>query len=298
MQTKQELQVSIEKLKKTVGDEKTPPAIKKTLQMAIDKAEKQLGELIEAEKLAKSPKVTPKQSDKIDDVKQDSKDMVADLKAKLSSVKAKTKAKSVRLTNEDRKRVSKSIRKKQGLSTKNEDVERDAGRPALPKGVRVSKKTGNKYYEYRENRIDRRPQKYAKLEDGGGVDRYVLSFNYNPSIFSNENAEKIVSKYTKDWSHDNDWDEVSFYVQGLTNEKANELKKELEQEDVYNVEIEKGRYTFADGGEIKVGDFVTIDGRKTKILDAYTDKSFGTKTIYLVNVPIYQGVKNSPMTKS
>jgi len=54
----------------------------------------------------------------------------------------------------------------------------------------------------------------------------------------------------------------------------------------------------ADGGEIKVGDFVTINGRKTKILDTYTDKSFGTKTIYLVNVPIYEGVKNSPMTKS
>jgi hypothetical protein len=166
MQTKQELEVSIGKLKERVKDDKTPPAIKKTLQMAIDKAEKQLGELIEAEKLAKSPKVTPKQADKIDDVKQDSKDMVADLKAKLSKVKAKTKAKSVRLTNEDRKRVSKSIRKKQGLSTKNDDVERDAGRPALPKGMRISK-NGNKYYEYRENRIDRRPQKYAKLEEGG-----------------------------------------------------------------------------------------------------------------------------------
>jgi len=57
------------------------------------------------------------------------------------------------------------------------------------------------------------------------------------------------------------------------------------------------REKLADGGMIKVGDFVTINGRKTKILDTYTDKSFGTKTIYLVNVPLYEGVKNSPMTK-
>jgi hypothetical protein len=53
----------------------------------------------------------------------------------------------------------------------------------------------------------------------------------------------------------------------------------------------------SDGGKIKVGDFVNINGRKTKILDTYTDKSFGTKTIYLVNVPMYEGVKKSPMTK-
>jgi hypothetical protein len=54
----------------------------------------------------------------------------------------------------------------QGLSTSKSDIEKDAQRPALPAGKRISK-DGNTYYEYRENRIDRRPKKYARLEDGG-----------------------------------------------------------------------------------------------------------------------------------
>lgn len=62
-------------------------------------------------------------------------------------------------------------RKAQGLSTSGDDIKRDAGRPALRAGKRRSKETGNVYYEYRENRIDRRPQRFPKLEDGGNVGR-------------------------------------------------------------------------------------------------------------------------------
>jgi hypothetical protein len=91
---------------------------------------------------------------------------------------------------------------------------------------------------------------YAK---GGMMDKakYNLSFNYNPSVLKNSEAEKIVSKYTKDWKHDNDFDEVSFYVMGLTMDKVKELESELMMEDAYNIEITKSRY--ADGGEIRGG---------------------------------------------
>ncbi len=89
---------------------------------------------------------------------------------------------------------------------------------------------------------------YAK---GGGVDRYNLSFNYNPSVFKTEDAKAIVKKYTSDWSHDNDLDEVSFYVQGLSKEKVEELSRELKMEDVYNIEYELSRYKYAKGGGVK-----------------------------------------------
>jgi hypothetical protein len=49
---------------------------------------------------------------------------------------------------------------------------------------------------------------------------------------------------------------------------------------------------------MRVGEFITYKGRKTKVLDVYTDKSFGDREIYLVNVPQYEGIKSSPMTKA
>jgi antirestriction protein len=80
--------------------------------------------------------------------------------------------------------------------------------------------------------------------EGGGVgrERFNLSFNYNPSNVSNEDAEKIVNQYTNDWKHNNDFDNVSFYVFNLTKEKADELKALLKMEDVFNIEIQKSNY--------------------------------------------------------
>jgi len=59
------------------------------------------------------------------------------------------------------------------------DIKKDAGRPAIDtKGKRVTDgkhypyKKGNVYYEYRDNRYDKRPAKYPKLEDGGHVQGY------------------------------------------------------------------------------------------------------------------------------
>lgn len=134
---------------------------------------------------------------------------------------------------------------------------------------------GKVYYEYRANRRDIDHKiKMAKGDviKGGGVERerYNLSFNYNPSNLSNEDAEKIVEEFTKDWKHDNDWDNVSFYVFNLTKQKADELKATLEMEDVFNVEIEKSRFDnggrvegrfkkhFNRGGKIEIGDNVNV----------------------------------------
>ena len=86
--------------------------------------------------------------------------------------------------------------------------------------------------------------KFAK----GGVPSHKvnLSFQYNPGNLSNEEAERIVSKYTKDWKHDNDFDEVSFYVFGLTRAEAVDLRRELKMEDTYNIEMDNSQY--AKGG--------------------------------------------------
>jgi antirestriction protein len=105
-------------------------------------------------------------------------------------------------------------------------------------------------------------EKFAK---GGEVGKkFILSFQYNPSNLSNQNAEKIVEKYTKDWSRNNDFDEVSFYVMGLTKSKADELKRELEMEDAYGIEIENSRY--AKGG--KIG----FEGLAKKVAKRYVGK--------------------------
>ena len=51
------------------------------------------------------------------------------------------------------------------------DLKKDADRPALPTGKRISK-NGNTYYEYRANRIDVKqpPKRYPKLEGGGKIE--------------------------------------------------------------------------------------------------------------------------------
>jgi len=90
--------------------------------------------------------------------------------------------------------------------------------------------------------------KIRRMAKGGGFmnEKYNISFNYNPSNLKNEDAEKIVSKYTKNWRRNNDFDEVSFFVMGLNKEQSLELSSELKMEDVYNLEIDKSKY--ANGG--------------------------------------------------
>jgi hypothetical protein len=124
----------------------------------------------------------------------------------------------------------------------------------------ISKDEDNDYDgEFHDNREDAEKElKELKNKDmnyakGGKLDKYNVSFNYNPSNLSNEDAERIVSSYTKDWRHNNDFDEVSFYVMRLNKSDADMLVKELKMEDVYNIEVDKSNYAsggyMADGGD-------------------------------------------------
>jgi hypothetical protein len=94
-------------------------------------------------------------------------------------------------------RIAKKRRTNQGLSTSKSDIERDAIRPAKPAGRRTSA-NGNRYYEYRDNRVDTRqpPKKYRKLADGGdlGSDyRKKLENNiYKTALNKEVNGFKLV----------------------------------------------------------------------------------------------------------
>jgi hypothetical protein len=115
----------------------------------------------------------------------------------------------------------------------------------------------------------------SKMADGGELtEKYNVSFNYNPSNLKNEDAEKIVSYYTKDWRRNNDFDEVSFYVMRLNKSDADMLVKELKMEDAYNIEVDKSNY--ADGGETEEGvdlfeDYENIPSNVQEVLDKYSD---------------------------
>jgi hypothetical protein len=101
--------------------------------------------------------------------------------AKAAPAKAKSTGRStskLSLTNRKRFAEAKKKRTQQALSTIKDNIEKDAKRPALPKGYRISK-NGNKYWEGRDNRIDRKPAKYARLEEGGEMEKGGEILNYD-----------------------------------------------------------------------------------------------------------------------
>lgn len=157
---------------------KTSEAIRKTLLKSIAKAESQVKELEKAENLEKKEELTPKQEQKVEAVKEESKELVQSLKSKIKTAKssgAKTKKStppSSKLMQKARELARKYRTAQKGVPTGDFDIERDAGRPALPKGRRIAKKSGKVYYENRENRIDRKqpPKNYPKLREGGEID--------------------------------------------------------------------------------------------------------------------------------
>ncbi len=66
--------------------------------------------------------------------------------------------------------TAKKHRKEQHLTTKMDAILSDSDKRALPSGKRVSKESGETYYEYRENRSDRKPSRYPRLAEGGEVE--------------------------------------------------------------------------------------------------------------------------------
>ena len=99
-------------------------------------------------------------------------------KSKPEAIKGATKPKETSAAKQFKE--ARERRKSQtGVPKKESDIKKDADRPAIDrKGKRVTDgthypyKKGNVYYEYRDNRYDKRPAKYPKLEDGGHVQGY------------------------------------------------------------------------------------------------------------------------------
>lgn len=188
MSTKQELQSQIDKLKAVIT--KSEGKTKQIFESTLIKAEAKLKELEKAEKLDKSGKdLTDAQDKKIDDVKKDSKSLVNSLKDKVAKAKAKI-SKVTPKSATTKKGGAKSVAKakelakerrsgQKGVSTKDSDIEKDAGRTAINKTKRKSQggranqygtkeeNKGGTYYEKRENRFDKQNKRYPKLEDGG-----------------------------------------------------------------------------------------------------------------------------------
>jgi len=100
---------------------------------------------------------------------------------------------------------AKKNRANQGISTSKSDIEKDAVRPAKPKGYRITDGTnypyikGNKYWEGRDNRLDRKqpPKKYPKLEHGGMMAKGGKVENFEIVVVSKE-LDKDGSRVTKD----------------------------------------------------------------------------------------------------
>ena len=107
------------------------------------------------------------------------KTIVTKLKSQLEKKEAELHSKGKKGVTSSKSKAfatAQSTRRKQGgVSSSKSDIEKDAERPTKPIGLRVTDGKhypyvkGNKYYEYRENRTDRKqpPKKYPKLEDGG-----------------------------------------------------------------------------------------------------------------------------------
>ena len=104
------------------------------------------------------------------------------------------------------------------------------------------------------------------------------NYDFNSDKFPESISNDLVKKSVR-----SDWKELDEVIQ---NRFANHVRKG---------EYAKGGM-MADGGEI--GSMITYKGRKTKILDAYKDKAFGDRMVYKVNTPLYENIKNSPMTKT
>ena len=129
MASKLKLQNDIKKLEAAIKSKKTPPKLLPALKKQLEKAK---DELAAATKAKRKPKAS---------VVQQTSQTIKDLLAK------------------------KEYSVYKGAKV---DLQRDAGRPALKTGKRISK-NGNTYYEYRANRVDVNPRRYPKLEKGGAL---------------------------------------------------------------------------------------------------------------------------------
>ena len=145
------LKNDIKNLKSSLNT-RLPEETKAKIRVQISKSEKMLAEMESAKTPTAKKNATKKSTSVLQKIKQANKKTEPKKPSVLQSLKNK-----VKLTK------NLSGYKKSGI-----DLVRDADRPALPAGKRISK-DGNVYYENRLNRVDVKqpPKRYPKLEDGG-----------------------------------------------------------------------------------------------------------------------------------
>ena len=107
--------------------------------------------------------------------------------------------------------------------------------------------------------IDGAYVKKGVFANGGAVDeRVVLSFSFNEDNVNLKDVIDVVKAYSADYYTSGDMSERSLYVT-LRKSKALELKSELKAEfDVYDFEIVKSRYQYAQGGGVSKSGRYTI----------------------------------------
>ena len=194
----QKLRDSIAKMAKVAANPKTSEATRKALLNTVKIAEAKLKKLEAAEKPTAAQKDSAKELAKKGLKK-------AEAVAKVNTGKPVPKKVTKSAAMAAAVRLAATYRKKQGLSTAKSDIEKDSVRTALKKGKRTSA-AGNTYYEYRENRIDRKPSRYPKLEDGGYVDelgRGDEKFDIHSDSFSDGGIVKHVGYV---WDTKDDYD--------------------------------------------------------------------------------------------
>jgi hypothetical protein len=162
------------------------------------------------------------------------------------------------------------------------DLKKDADRPALRSGKRISK-NGNTYYEYRANRIDVKqpPKRYPKLEDGGMMKKGGMndgSPNYeganrkfNDNVLNREWAT-LLKEYdeltiTKDYSPSRSKDKP--FILDINDDSYFYESKEDRDFD-YETMNKLAKYSKKeDGGMMAGGGYMA---KKGKLLDNFSDK--------------------------
>ena len=271
MATKVELKASITKWKKVIANPKTKDSVKKILKKSIDKAEKQITDLegaIEQSKKAALP----------------------------SAVKSSGQKTAAQLIKE-----AKDRRQSQGLSTRQSDVEKDAGRKAKPKGYRISK-YGNKYWEGRDNRIDVKqpPITYPKLEDGGMMAKggaVTKEYRISPMIPTGVKG-MITTDYQKMERFSGTEDEAVARAKEMASSNPNFVRVEVKlplKTKVNTVAMIDGQNKqYADGGmmadarELKVREDFKYQNTAKRWLDDHDRQSLA----YKVAVLLLKGDKN------
>ena len=248
--------------------------LKAKLREQLSKSEKTLAEM----ESAKTPTAKKNATKKANVVAKKSTSVLQKIKKANKKVEPK-KATPKKATTTKKPSVLQQLKSKikltknlSGYKKSGIDLVRDADRPALPMGRRISK-DGNVYYENRLNRVDIKqpPKRYPKLEDGGEIGKW---YKEGTNIWGLGNTEIYIKK------HNNIFE--------LTDAVYDENKSTWIEKTIHNFdsfeEAQKAGYArklniydeggmMAKGGEVwTIGEYQTIEDWNS------STKKDGTKT--------------------